>query len=304
MAISMERLRTSFRTPLITEAKMAIQNANPTMSKFHVGAALYFEKNDDTGNIVQGWNDEFRGNVRARHAEESAIAKLPKDGNIKLAVIMGQNGMPLAPCGGCREALIGRADKDAEVLMGENIVKANWVPLKSLLPNTYDRTYQITEGTEDYHLYEQALNTMGISYNIYTGRYQAATILSGQRIFSASIMEEAAYHHLNAIDIALGKVYSTGQVKGISKVLFIDKTAQDAPIFPCGLGRQYLYETYHVCGTDFEVISANILGKAWATTVSKLLPFPFGPNDLQLFKELDEYRDRLSRFGQGRSKIE
>jgi cytidine deaminase len=192
--------------------------------------------------------------------------------------------------------LIGRADNDAAVLMGEDIEKADWFPLKDLLPNSFDRTYQITRGAEDFELFQQAQKIMGISYSIYTGRYQGAAILTDKNIFAAPIMEEAAYHHLNPIELALSMVYSAGQIKGMRKVLYLDRSTKDEPVFPCGLGRQYLYEAYHVCGTDFEVISANIFGKAWRTTVSKLLPFPFGPNDLGLTKELNEYRDRADRF--------
>jgi cytidine deaminase len=256
-----------------------------------------------TRTILQGWNDEFKGNARSRHAEESIAAKLAKDERILLVSIVGQNGLPLAPCGGCREALIGRADNDAAVLMGENLEKADWVPLKALLPNSFDRPYQISEGTEDFALFQQAQKIMGISYSIYTGRYQGAAILTDKGIFAAPIMEEAAYHHLNPIELALSMVYSAGQIRGMRKVLFIDRTTKDEPVFPCGLGRQYLYEAYHVCGTDFEVISANILGRAWATTVSKLLPYPFGPNDLGLTKELTEYRDRADKFRLNAPKI-
>lgn len=52
----------SMRKSLIIEARIALQKANPTISKFHVGAAALVEGKDgvQSRTILQGWNDEIQ----------------------------------------------------------------------------------------------------------------------------------------------------------------------------------------------------------------------------------------------------
>jgi cytidine deaminase len=98
-----------------------------------VGCALITDK----GNVYLGVSIDTCGGM-GFCAEDSAIAAMVTHGEhiIKKIVAVVENGIPISPCGRCREFMrqIHEENIDAEVVIGKN----KSVKLKDLLPIPWD----------------------------------------------------------------------------------------------------------------------------------------------------------------------
>jgi cytidine deaminase len=98
-----------------------------------VGCALITDK----GNVYLGVSIDTCGGMGSC-AEHSAIAAMVTHGEhiIKKIVAVVKNGIPISPCGRCREFMhqIHEENFDAEVVIGKN----KSVKLKDLLPLPWD----------------------------------------------------------------------------------------------------------------------------------------------------------------------
>jgi cytidine deaminase len=281
-------------------ASRALKNAHPVKSNFKVGAAGLAVGKHSIPRLVTGWNNESR-HGDSIHAEESMVAKLRKGEMLLRVVILGENKMSLAPCGNCREVLISRSAEDAEALVQTSEGVNEWLLLKDLLPNKYTAIKNIAnirgflsaktpnlsevdlaplgEYAKDLLLFNAALEILNNCPYIphLKERRAAALMTENGSIFAATNKDDAAYHHDLAIENVLA-LADSDRTRNASTALFMHDS--EVRIFPDGRSRQKLYEASQVSGTDFKIISASTSGKLWYSTVSKLLPYTFGPKDL------------------------
>jgi len=134
---------------LMNEAVKIRKTAYAPYSKFHVGTAFLLEN----GEIITGNNQENAAYPSGMCAERVAVwqaaSRFP-DVKIKIIVITAssqQNPVtkPVAPCGGCRQALSEyeiKQDRNIEIyFMGETgqIIKTD--SLHDLLPLAFDKSF-------------------------------------------------------------------------------------------------------------------------------------------------------------------
>ena len=134
---------------LMTEAVKIRKTAYAPYSKFHVGTAFLLEN----GEIITGNNQENAAYPSGMCAERVAVwqaaSRFP-DVKIKTIVITASSKSnpvtePVAPCGGCRQALseyeIKQEENIAIYFMGEtgNVIKTE--SLHDLLPLAFDKSF-------------------------------------------------------------------------------------------------------------------------------------------------------------------
>ena len=134
---------------LMNEAVIIRKTAYAPYSKFHVGTAFLLEN----GEIITGNNQENAAYPSGMCAERVAVwqaaSRFP-DVKIKIIAITASSKnkpvtQPVAPCGGCRQALSEyeiKQDKNIEIyFMGEigNIIKTE--SLHDLLPLAFDKSF-------------------------------------------------------------------------------------------------------------------------------------------------------------------
>jgi len=134
-------------------------------------------------------------------------------------------------------------------------------------------------------LVDEAAKAMEKAYNPYSHFYVGAAILSedGQIITGANV-ENAAYgSSICAERSALVRANAMG-LRNFDKIAIItrgdDFDSLDVAS-PCGSCRQMFFEFSQAYGKDLEVImSSTKKDKIIVTSISKLLPFGFGPRDV------------------------
>ncbi|WP_145409764.1 cytidine deaminase [Paenibacillus xylanexedens] len=90
-------------------------------------------------------------------------------------------------------------------------------------------------------------------------------------------IENAAYTPGNCAErTALFSAIAGGQQPRSFKAIAIVGDMDD-PIAPCGVCRQVMFE---LCEPDMKVILGNMKGDLRETTVAELIPYAFGPSDL------------------------
>ncbi len=117
------------------------------------------------------------------------------------------------------------------------------------------------------------------SYAPYSKFYVGAAILTKDgQIFSGCNVENAAYGEaICAERVALTKAVSEGQKQFVAIAL---ATSVKKTVWPCGACRQILAEF----SPDITVLASGLDGKTQTYTLGELLPFSFGPKDLELAK--------------------
>jgi len=141
----------------------------------------------------------------------------------------------------------------------------------------------------------RAKEVMVHSYNIYSHFYVGAAVRtkSGQ-IYVGTNVENASYGlAICAEPSALTSAFSAGD-PCVVEMAVIGAPSPDAiggsVTTPCGRCRQMIYETSEVSGTDIVMFCCNAdLSDIIQTTISELLPLPFGPKDLGATKDLNKY---------------
>ncbi|WP_340264192.1 cytidine deaminase [Sphingobium mellinum] len=118
----------------------------------------------------------------------------------------------------------------------------------------------------------------------------AAVLLSNGDIVTGANFENASYGlSLCAEAVALASANASGRLREIQAIALVGK-ALDAPtdglVTPCGRCRQILNEAQQLAGRQITVYCAAPEGSAVTVhTVSELLPFAFGSNNLGLNPE-------------------
>ena len=118
-------------TDLVEKAIEAKQNALPTYSKFHVGAALLTE-NDK---IYTGSNVESSSYSLTMCAERNAIFKAVTEGERKFKAIAlaGDTKGFISPCGACRQ-VISDICGEIDIIMIDDKMNTKVMKTSELLP--------------------------------------------------------------------------------------------------------------------------------------------------------------------------
>lgn len=129
------------RQELVELARQARERAHAPFSKFKVGAAL--EARD--GRIFQGCNVENSSYGLSICAERVALFKAISEGVrefSRIAVIADTPaGMPVRPCGACRQVISDLMGSAAEVVMSNLRGEIETQQVKELLPAPFDRSF-------------------------------------------------------------------------------------------------------------------------------------------------------------------
>jgi cytidine deaminase len=125
-------------------------------------------------------------------------------------------------------------------------------------------------------LQEKAQELLHHAYAPYS-RFRVAALVVGNtgQCYSGVNVENASYGlTMCAERVAIGNAITAGE-RQILKVLVMTDTPSFT--FPCGACRQVLREF----GTDIRIVLATLSGKSYSTSLKKLLPHSFGPENLQ-----------------------
>ena len=95
-----------------------------------------------------------------------------------------------------------------------------------------------------------------------------------------AILRMLPIHQATARSEQHSSVRSQGQQPRSFKAIAVVGDTE-GPIAPCGVCRQVLVE---LCEPDMKVIMGNLNGDLHETTVAELLPWAFGPSDLDFAK--------------------
>jgi cytidine deaminase len=102
----------------------------------------------------------------------------------------------------------------------------------------------------------------------------AAALFEGERIHSGANVENASYGLTNCAErVAIGAAVASGARRLRCLVIY---TPTKTPTAPCGACRQVIREF----GPDCRILSTCESNKILDTTISKLLPSAFGPENL------------------------
>ena len=127
---------------LVAAARVAREQAYAPYSRFQVGAALL----DEQGRIHAGCNVENAAYPQGQCAEASAIAHLVLAGGRRIlaAVVVGMaggvggaGGLPVTPCGGCRQRLREFAADDLPIWAADGQAVRGRYTLGALLPASF-----------------------------------------------------------------------------------------------------------------------------------------------------------------------
>lgn len=125
-------------------------------------------------------------------------------------------------------------------------------------------------------LIEEAKKARELAYVPYS-KFKVGAALLGKdgKVYYGCNIENAAYSMCNCAErTALFKAYSEGE-KDFDTLCVVADTKRPVP--PCGACRQVIAE---LCSQDMKVILTNLQGDIEETTVEKLLPGAFSPEDL------------------------
>ena len=141
--------------------------------------------------------------------------------------------------------------------------------------------------TDEQTLLLEAKKAMGFAYNPYSGFSVGAALLSlNGQIVCGSNYENAAYSPgICAERSALVRANAEG-IRKFSKIAIIGKSKNGATVgitAPCGVCRQMIFEASQISEKDIIVIMSNTdMTTIIKTKISYLLPFAFGPHDLEI----------------------
>ncbi|MDP7260138.1 MAG: cytidine deaminase [Anaerolineales bacterium] len=137
-------------------------------------------------------------------------------------------------------------------------------------------------------LVDAAIAVLETAYNPYSRYFVGAAVLTRSgAVFSASNVENAGYGStICAERMAIGKANSSG-ARDIIAIAVTGRSdnfeKSEITAGPCGSCRQVIYEFSQVSGCDIEVILATAdKANVAVTTIEELLPYAFGPKQLQM----------------------
>ena len=138
------------------------------------------------------------------------------------------------------------------------------------------------------NLVAAAIAALDTTYNPYSGYSVGAAVRTQTgKVFSASNVENAAYgSSICAERMAISKANSHRErhivALAVSSRPDIPNKRHDTAA-PCGSCRQVIYEMSQVSRCDIEIILSDAdKTRVFLTTIEELLPFAFGPKQLQI----------------------
>ena len=146
-------------------------------------------------------------------------------------------------------------------------------------------------------LLERARAAMSRAYNPYSGFYVGAAVSTGSGgTFAGAAVENASFGlTICAEPSAILRAYAEGDVdiRAIAVVGGPSPESGGEIVTPCGRCRQMIYEAGQVSGTDIAVLCSNAdLSRVMKVRISDLLPFAFGPADLNVREKIAEFVGR------------
>lgn len=135
------------------------------------------------------------------------------------------------------------------------------------------------------------------AYNIYSSFYVGAAVRTiSKNVYCGTFMENASLGlTVCAEPSALLAANNAGDFN-VTQLAVVGGTSLNSsgdPVTPCGRCRQMIYEASQVSGRNIEIICANTaLTSIILTSISELLPLPFGPNDLGLQEDVSNFKKR------------
>jgi len=150
---------------------------------------------------------------------------------------------------------------------------------------------------DEQELLQHARAAMARAYNPYSGFYVGAAVRTGSGgTFAGAAVENASFGlTICAEPSAILHAYAEGDVE-IRAIAIVGGASPESAgeiVTPCGRCRQLIYEAGQVSGTDIAVLCANAdLSKVMKIRISDLLPFAFGPADLNVREKIDAFVGR------------
>ncbi|MNE74801.1 Cytidine deaminase [compost metagenome] len=132
----------------------------------------------------------------------------------------------------------------------------------------------------DYNwLLQEAIKARANAYIPYSGFGVGAALLDQDgHVHYGCNVENAAYGPTNCAErTAMFRAIADGLKPGTFQAMAVVGDTDD-PIAPCGICRQVLLE---LCHGEMPVVLGNLKGDIRQTTVSELLPYSFGPSQLE-----------------------
>ena len=128
-------------------------------------------------------------------------------------------------------------------------------------------------------LMQEAIKARTKAYTPYSHFGVGAALLDHEgNVHHGCNIENAAYTPSNCAErTALFSAIAGGQKPRSFKAIAVVGDTE-GPIAPCGVCRQVLFE---LCEPDMPVFLGNLKGDLQETTVAELLPWAFGPADLE-----------------------
>ena len=151
--------------------------------------------------------------------------------------------------------------------------------------------------SDEQELLQRARAAMSRAYNPYSGFYVGAAVRTGSGgAFAGAAVENASFGlTICAEPGAIMRAYAEGDVdiRAIAVVGGPGPESSGEIVTPCGRCRQMIYEEGQVSGTDIAVLCANAdLSRVMKIRISDLLPFAFGPADLNVREKIGEFVSR------------
>jgi cytidine deaminase len=146
-------------------------------------------------------------------------------------------------------------------------------------------------------LLREAQEVARYAYNLYSKFFVGSAIrCTSGKIYTGTFMENASFGlTVCAEPSALMAANNAGDfsVEQLAVVGGVTLNTGGPIITPCGRCRQMIYEASQVSGKDVEILCANAnLSSLILTSISELLPLPFGPLELGLNKEVRSFKKR------------
>jgi cytidine deaminase len=133
----------------------------------------------------------------------------------------------------------------------------------------------------------EAENTLENAYTPYSHFNVAACLYTQEgKLVSGANCENASYGLVMCAErsaIVRANAMGLRKFSGIAIITKGENFDAQEPTAPCGSCRQMLYELSQLSGCDLKVIMSNTKkDKILVATISELLPYAFGPKDLDI----------------------
>lgn len=140
----------------------------------------------------------------------------------------------------------------------------------------------------------QAESIMKNAYNLYSHFYVGSAVLTSKdTVYLGTFAENSSQGGTICAERAAILAANTNKERMYKAIAVIGAgEAFDChdPITPCGMCRQFIYDFSQIAEYDIEIICSNTKkDKIYITTINELLPYAFGPKDVQL--DLERFRE-------------